>query len=127
MPFVFFRLQLVAPSIQYPESQNIVLTAADQLSTKVKELSFIWAPSLSQPEQSTYFKDLEVQRQNLEKLLVELKVDIVDQERSSEVSILTIEDTLMHQLVTEILNNYKVIPFFYYYYILMYIYLEYYN
>lgn len=100
----------MAPSIQYPQSENILLTAADHLSTRTKHFSSIWAPLLLQTDQSSNFDDLDNQRQNLEKLLDALKEDIKNKKlvKRRKVEILTIEDSPMRQLANEILNNLKV-------------------
>ncbi|CAH2060389.1 unnamed protein product, partial [Iphiclides podalirius] len=106
---LLYVAKLVAPSIQYPESQNILLTAADQLSTRVKHFSSILTPLKSHPEHSNHLDDLENEGQSLEKLLNDLKADVKDKKlvKRKNVEVLTIENTPMRQLANEILNNYK--------------------
>lgn len=88
-----------------------MLSAANELSTRMKQFSSICAPLFLQLEQSSNFKDLEVQRHNLEKHLSELKEYIEDRNllKKRDVEILTIEHTPIRQLAVEILNNFKVI------------------
>ncbi|XP_013148908.1 PREDICTED: talin-1-like isoform X2 [Papilio polytes] len=105
---LLYVTKLVAPLIQHPESQSILLTAADQLSSKVKQYSSIWKPLSSQPEQ-TSIKDLEVESKSLEKLLDGLKHDIKNETlvRRRKETTLKIENSPMRQLASDILYNYK--------------------
>ncbi|CAK1595339.1 unnamed protein product [Parnassius mnemosyne] len=106
---LLYITKLVAPSIQYPESQNILLTAADQLSGQVKQFLSSSTPLSSQQEEFNFVKDLEMEGENLERLLSDLKQDVKNENmvKRRKEEILMIEDSPMRQLASEILETYK--------------------
>ncbi|CAG5023074.1 unnamed protein product [Parnassius apollo] len=106
---LLYIAKLVAPSIQYPESQNILLTAADQLSGQVKQFLSISTPLSSQQEQLNFVKDFETEGENLERLLSDLIQDVKNEKlvKKRKEEILMIEDSPIRQLASKILQNYK--------------------